>query len=144
MIVAESSIRIARPADQVFAFADDPANAKAWLENAIEIVPVSAGARGVGTTLRYAYMQGGRRGDMEGAITARTSGTVLEMRFTDRMFVVVVAIRCTPEGGSTTVTHSIGIETKSFLMKLFSPLIRRGNRRQVEKNLSRLRAHLEG
>lgn len=144
MIDSESSISISRPPVDVFAFADDPANAQLWLESAVAITQTSPGPRTVGTSLRYVYRQGGRDGEMTGAIAAREYGRLLQMRFADRMFDVAVGLRCDPRGTGTLVTHSIGIEAKGFVMKLFSPLIRRGNRRQVEKNLARLRAHLEG
>jgi hypothetical protein len=141
MIRNESSIRITKPADAVFAFVDDVSKAPQWLEYAIEVTQVSPGPKGVGTKLHYVRRGGGA---MDGVVTGYEKDRRLAMRYEDRSFIVEIEFRFGSTGaGATDVTHGIAITPKSFLGKLMSPLIRMGNGKQVRNNLARLKGLLD-
>lgn len=143
MIRHESSIEIHQPVGEVFAFADDLSSGPLWLESCVELRQTSPGPRAVGSTLHYAHRQGGRGGAMDGVVAAYDPPHRIGMRFADPTFEVVIGIACTSSERGTLVTHSVAITPKSLPGKLMTPMIRAGNRKQVERNLSRLKRRLE-
>ncbi|MBX7259804.1 MAG: SRPBCC family protein [Candidatus Hydrogenedentes bacterium] len=144
MIRCESSVLITKPAAEVFAFIDDFSRYPAWMESCVELRQTSGGPRSAGATLHYRHKQGGHEGEMTGVITDYEQGSRLEMKFTDSMFDVVVAFDCAPDSGGCLVTHSIAITLKNFMTKLMSPMIKSGNEKQVQSNVSRLKHLAEG
>jgi uncharacterized membrane protein len=143
VIQNESSIHIARPIDDVFAFVDDFSKAPSWLESCVELKQVSPGVKGAGTRLHYAYRQGGHVGEMDGTVTAYEKNGRLELKYADGTFEVEVRFRFASEPGGTAVTHSVAITPKRFFARLMSPMIRKMNGKQVANNLSRLKQLLE-
>jgi uncharacterized membrane protein len=143
VIQNESSIHIARPADDVFAFVDDFSKASSWLESCVEVKQVSPGVKEVGTGLHYTYRQGGHAGEMDGAITAYEKNARLEMKYADATFEVEIRFRFVSELHGTTVTHGVAITPKRFFAKMMMPMIRKMSGQQVANNLSRLKQLLE-
>ncbi|HZE89353.1 MAG TPA: SRPBCC family protein [Verrucomicrobiae bacterium] len=142
MIEAESSIEIGRPAAEVFAFIDDFTKAAEWLESCVELRQTSVAPRAEGATLAYSHRQGGG-GRMEGVVTGYQRDRRLSMKFTDPQFDVAIDFRLEPATAGTTVTHACAVEPKGALAKMMAPMIRSMNERQVESNLSRLKALVE-
>ncbi len=139
MIDSVSRITIARPAGNVWSVIDDFDGVAAWLEYTPALTLTSSAPKGVGSTLRYVFTQGGRVSAMEGTVTAYVPGELLTMRFQDTMADVEVAFAVKSAGGGCEVEHRISIAPRKFLMRLFTPLIRMGNGGQVRRNLERLR-----
>ncbi len=138
MRTSEATATIPRPAHTVFATINDHTSVAAWMEYHPALTVTSDGAKGVGTTLRYEFTQGGRVNTMEGAVTAFEADRRLTMRFDDPAFAVTVEFLLTTRPNGTELRHAIGIEPKRFLGRLMAPLIRAGNDRQVRRNLERL------
>ena len=143
MIREESETNIDCPATAVFAYVEDFAHAPSWLESCVELATVAGGAVAEGTPLHYRYRQGGHVGEMDGVVTEYERDRRIELSFTDAKFGVVVTLACTPSAGGTRVAHAIAITPKGAMAKLFSPLIRAGNRKQVKNNVARLKQHIE-
>jgi len=143
MIECTNEIDVAQPPDQVFAFIDAEDKAPRWLSQCVELTRTSAGEKEVGTTLRYVYKQPGRRGTMNGIVTAYERGKRLGMKYTDRMFEVAVGFDVAPTANGTHVTERISIEPKAFIAKLMAPILRRVTRAQTSKDMAALKRVLE-
>ncbi|HYT70592.1 MAG TPA: SRPBCC family protein [Gemmatimonadales bacterium] len=144
MIKHESSVEITKPVGDVFAFVDNLSQAPRWLEGCVEVRQLSPGPKAVGTQLHYVHRKGGRRGEMDGAVTAYDKNRRLGMRYADAMFDVAVEFRFTPTSTGTVVAHTCAITPKRLLGRLMSPLIGVANRKQVAHNVARLKGVLEG
>ncbi len=55
MLLAERSILINRPAEQVFRFVSDPVNDLKWHSPVVEVTRTSEGPNGLGSTFRGCY-----------------------------------------------------------------------------------------
>jgi uncharacterized membrane protein len=144
MIKHESSVEITKPVDDVFAFVDNLSQAPRWLEGCLEVTQLSPGPKAVGTHLHYVHRQGGRRGEMDGTVTAYDKGHRLGMQYADSMFDVAIDFRFTATATGTVVAHTCAITPKRLLGKLMAPLIGMTNRKQVAHNVARLKGVLEG
>ena len=143
MIRAESSIEIARPPSQVFAYVCDLQHAPAWLEACLELALVSPGwARGA--ELRYVFREGRGEGRMSGVVSEYDPNRRLVLDFKDPRFEVTVSLDFAPAGTGTRVTHAVSIDPKGLMGKLMAPMIRAGNEKQVKANLARLEQGLMG
>jgi len=143
MIECTNEIDVAQPPDAVFAFIDAEEKAPRWLSRCVELTRTSPGEKTVGATLRYVYKQPGRRGTMNGIVTAYERGKLLGMRYTDRMFEVAIGFDVAPTANGSHVTERISIEPKAFVAKLMTPILRRVTRRQTTKDMAALKRVLE-
>ena len=105
--------------------------------------PATPGPNAVGDQLKYTFKQGGKTSVMDGEILARTPGERLYCRYWDRAFEVLVDLRVAAAGGGSRLTHVIEIVPKTFLCKLFSPLIRLGLPKQTKEAMANLKKMLE-
>ena len=143
MIRSESSVAIAKPGAQVFAFVEDHSKASTWLESCIELRQTSPGPKQTGATMHYVYREGSGKKEMDGTVTAYAKDRQLAMRFADSKFEVQIEFLFSSVAEGTLVTHSIMIEVKGFFGRLMSGMIEAGNKRQVVNNLFRLKLLLE-
>jgi uncharacterized protein YndB with AHSA1/START domain len=139
----EHTVNVSKPPQRVFETLDDVAMTPKWLDRCTGIEKLSAGPNTVGTKLRYSYKDGGRRGQMDGEVTARAPGERLTMRYDDKMMEVVVDFRIAADSAGTRLTHAIAITPKTFFAKLFSPMIRRQLPKQTTTAMEKLKAMLE-
>jgi len=142
MIRCEASLDVARTKSDVSAFLDDFSQAPTWLAMCARLEQTSPAPRRVGSTLRYSSKAGGRIKPMNGTVTAYEPGRQLAMTFTDRHFQVAVSYRLETAGAATRFTHTIEIETLSFPMKLTTPVIRAGTRRQLARDTQTVKERL--
>ena len=143
MIRNETSLQIARPASEVFAFIDDESKTSRWLELCVSLRRVSDGPKGVGTHLHYVHREGGRNGEMQGVVTDYEPNRRLGMRYTDPMFDVLVDFWLAGENGGTALRHATEITPKTFMGRIMGPLIGLAMRRQMRKDTRTLRALVE-
>ena len=138
-----SEVVIARPVEEVSAFAADPSNAPRWYEN-IESVdrdesrPVEAGLRAtfvahfLGRRLEYAY-----------ELTELVPGERLVMRTAQGPFPMETTYTWDPTAdGATLMTLRNQGEPRGF-SKVAAPFLARAVRRANGKDLARLRTLLE-
>jgi len=143
MIELTKEIDVQRPPDLVFAFIDAEDKAPHWLSRCVEITRTSPGAKAVGSTLRYTYQQGGRKGTMDGVVTEYEPGKRLGMKYTDRMFDISIGFDVAATSTGAHVTERVAIEPKGIVGKLMSPLIGLATRRQTGKDMETLKHLLE-
>jgi uncharacterized protein YndB with AHSA1/START domain len=137
------TLDVAHPPEKVFALLDDLERTPEWLERCTGIERLSPGPSEVGSRLRYTYRDGVRSGTMDGAIVTRIPGERLAFRYGDEMMEVAVDFHVTNAAQGARLTHTIDITPKSFLAKLFSPLIRRGLPKQTVAAMEKLRTLLD-
>lgn len=139
-IVFEHGIDLPQPAAQVFAVLDDFSQLPKWLKPCEGLAKLGSGPNAAGDKLRYAYVQGGRHGVMDGMILAREENQRLTCKYYDRLFTVVVDFRLGDGGnGGTHLIHHIEITPNSFMAKLMSPLIRGSLPKQTIDSMEALR-----
>jgi carbon monoxide dehydrogenase subunit G len=139
MIRCEATIDVPRPPAEVFAFLDDPANNARYMSMCASLEETSAPPRGAGSTLRYRYKEGAGTGEMTGAVAVHQPPRRLAMTFADAMFDVLVAYAVAPSGGGSRVEHVVEIAPRKFAAKLMTPLIRLGARKQMAKDMAKLK-----
>jgi uncharacterized protein YndB with AHSA1/START domain len=135
----EHSLDVAADPDRAFTFLDDVTQTPRWLSRCTAIEKLTPGPLAVGSQLRYAYKDGGRRGTMEGEVTARAPGERLTYRYADKMMDVVVDFRVSRAEAGARLTHTIAITPKTLMGKVVSPLIRRGLPKQTVSAMEKLR-----
>lgn len=141
----EHAIDVKQSPEQVFAVLDDLGQTPKWLARCTGIELLTPGPLAVGSKLRYGYREGGRTGEMEGEVVARTPGERLGFRYWDKMMEVSVDFRLSrgdQAGAGTRLVHAIRITPKTFIAKLFSPLIRRQLPKQTITAMESLRTLL--
>lgn len=139
----EHSIDLSQSPQKVFALLDDLSKTPQWLTRCTGIEVLTPGEKTVGTRLRYSYREGRRSGSMEGQIVERRPNERLGYRYEDKMMQVAVAFAMAPAGQGTRLTHTIDIQPRSFLAKLFSPMIRRQLPAQTIGSMQNLHRLLE-
>jgi hypothetical protein len=106
---------------------------------------LTPGPLAVGSKLRYSYKEGSRVGVMDGQVTERDGNRRLGFLYQDKMMRVGVHFATEPAGGTgTRLTHSIDITPRTFMARLFSPLIRKQLPKQTITAMESLRALLAG
>ena len=136
MIKNESSMEIPKPVGEVFGFVENFSQAPRWLTGCVELR--REGEARTGIPVHYEFKQGGGSKALDGVLTAYERDRRLTMTFADNMFEIVVDFAFSPTSAGTRVDHAITIQPKRIFAKLMAPLMRAGNRKQVEQNLSRL------
>jgi uncharacterized membrane protein len=142
MATISASIKINRPAEEIFAFVTDVNNAVKWQSGIISAKETSDGPTGVGTTYRYAVKVMGRDLETRGEITAYNPPIKHSWKATSGPFPM--------SGGNTFEAGPDGVSVTSFInaepggfFKLAEPLLIKQQKRQMEQDLSRLKELLE-
>ncbi len=136
----EHGIDVPQSPAEVFAVLDDFSRLPSWLKPCEGLAKQGAGPNQAGDKLRYAYVQGGRHGVMDGVIVARDDGHRLCCKYYDRLFTVVVDFRVAAgEGGGAHLIHRIEITPNAFMARLMSPFIRGGLPKQTKESMENLR-----
>ena len=138
MIRCETTLDVPRPVSEVFAFVDDVGKAPQWLRQCVEIRQTSPPPKRVGTTLLYRYKEPGRTGQMDGVVTEYEKDARLVMKYTDKMFDLVVGFGFEPSAGGTKLHLTCEIAPKSLLAKLTSPMIRSATQKQMQRDTAKL------
>lgn len=136
------TIDVPQPPEQVFGVLADVSQTPKWLARCTGIEVLDPGPLAAGTRLRYSYREGSRSGVMDGQVVERIENQKLSFRYDDKMMQVGVHFSLQPQGSGTRLTHSIDITPKTFLAKLFSPLIRRQLPKQTIGAMESLRGLL--
>lgn len=142
MASAKASIRIERPAKDVFAYASDPANMSRWQGEVLEAEPLSEGPLRVGSRVRGVGSFLGRRIETTVEITAFEPDQTF--RFTSVAGPIKSDNSFTFESvdGGTRVTESAKSELAG-LFGLADPLLSRALGRQFRTNLANLKDLME-
>jgi uncharacterized protein YndB with AHSA1/START domain len=133
------TIEIPQPPARVFTVLDDFSLTPKWLARCTGIEALTPGPKAPGTKLRYAYKEGGRAGTMDGEIAARAENERITMKYGDKMMDVSVDFHMEPNGAGTKLTHTIDIVPRSFMSKIFAPMIRKQLPKQTVTAMESLR-----
>ncbi|HEV8244470.1 MAG TPA: hypothetical protein VGP93_01750, partial [Polyangiaceae bacterium] len=114
-----------------------------WLVRCTGVEKLTPGPNAVGTRLRYGYREGARRGTLEGEITARTPNERLSFLYSHTMIEIAIDFRVTGTAEGTRVLHAIDVLPKTFIAKLFAPMIRRQLPTQTMAAMESLRGLVE-
>lgn len=143
MITVERSIQVDRPQETVWAYSSDPARFPEWCGNIASVQMTSKGSLGVGTTLVIAEKFMGRVLNSDVQITTWEPGRVLSYKTTSgtvpHQYFQTLEAMC----DGTRVTIRVDAEPEGFL-KLAQGMVKRELGGQIEADLNRLQATLEG
>ena len=139
----ETEIVIARPRDEVAAFAADPGNATAWYENIAEVAWRTPPPLAVGSRVAFVAQFMGRRLAYTYEITELVPGERLVMRTATGAFPMETTYTwaATPDGGTRMTLRNRG-EPKGFA-RVGSPMLARAMRKATAQDLAQLKRLLE-
>jgi Polyketide cyclase / dehydrase and lipid transport len=137
-----TEIEIARPRDEVSAFAADPDNATAWYENIERVEWRTPPPLAVGSQLDFVARFLGRRLAYTYEIRELVAGERLVMRTSSGPFAMETTYRWADSGDGTRMTLRNRGEPAGF-SKLVAPFMAPALRRANRKDLARLKAILE-
>jgi hypothetical protein len=143
VVDVESEIEIARPRDEVAAYASDPDNTTAWYENIERVEWRSPRPLAVGTRLAFIARFLGRRLAYTYEVREIVPATRFVMSTAEGPFPMetTYAWEDTAEGGTRMTLRNRG--TPSGFSRLAAPLLARAIGRANRKDLRRLKAILE-
>jgi uncharacterized membrane protein len=134
-------VRVRRPRDEVAAYMSDPANDPEWIGGLREARLVGEGPLAEGSRVARVASFMGRRVEYVNEVTTLDPGRILEMRSVKAPFPMHITYTFEDGDGGTVVRNRVrgGGGLFSLGSPLFAPLVRRN----VQKDLERLRDLLE-
>jgi len=138
-----TQIEIARPREEVAAYASDPDNATAWYENIERVEWQSEPPLRVGSRIAFAARFLGRRLAYTYEIRELVPGERLVMSTADGPFPMETTYEWTDSPGGTSMTLRNRGAPSGF-SKVAAPLMAGAMRRANRKDLERLKRLLEG
>lgn len=138
-----TEIDIARPREQVAAFASDPANATRWYANITSSKPLSPGPLALGSRIAFCAKFLGRRLDYTYEVVDYTPGERFVMRTADGPFAMETTYAWHDNGAGATTMTLRNRGSPSGFASIMAPAMEAAMRRANRKDLSRLKAVLE-
>jgi uncharacterized protein YndB with AHSA1/START domain len=143
-LVADSSVDISRPPEQVFAFITNPANLTKWVTGVQEASggPLSAGSR---YAMKYKY--GGRVNDITMEVTEHEPPRRFGFKTVEGPYPIIGRYRLEPQGQGTRMAYhqdaiSDGIVT-GIMFGLLGFLLRGQMRKSMARDQQKLKAAIE-
>ena len=140
----ETGIEIARPREQVAAYACDPDNATSWYENIRAVTWETPPPLAVGSRVAFVASFLGRRLSYTYEIAELVPGERLVMRTAQGPFPMETTYAFTDAAGGGTRMILRNRGEPSGFAKVGAPVMARAMRRANRKDLAALRAVLEG
>ena len=140
----ETSIEIARPRDEVAAYACDPDNATAWYENIEDVSWETPPPLTVGSRVAFVASFLGRRLSYTYEIVELVPGERLVMRTAEGPFAMETTYSFMHAGDGRTRMTLRNRGSPSGFAKVGAPVMAAAMRRANRKDLATLRAVLEG
>jgi uncharacterized membrane protein len=140
-IDVQAEVQVNRPRDEVAAYMTDPANDREWIGGLREARVVGGGPVAEGSRVARVASFMGRKVEYVNEITTLEPGRMLEMRSVKAPFPMQITYTFEDRDGGTLVRNHVrgGGGLFSLGSPLFAPLVRRN----VRKDLERLRELLE-
>ena len=142
MIQLETSVRIERPVDEVFAYVSDPENCPRWNSAVRTVRKTSSGEDPVGSTYAMTRQLPGGQAENELEITAYERPRQFAIRTLSGPTPFVYRYVFSPSDGGTLVELDAEVELPAPAA-LVGPLARRAVKRGVDDNFTRLKHALE-
>lgn len=133
---------IARPPQEVFAFVTDPARLHEWQTNVIEVEATPAGALASGSRLREVREVRGRRMEQLVEVAEMIAPSTFNLRVIEGALPVHGDLTLERAGEGTCLTlHAFGQPRGA--MRLLTPLLSAGLKREFSKQYAALKSLLE-
>ncbi len=142
MARADMSVVINCPAPDIFAYMTDVVNGTEWQEDLVEAQQTSTGPMGVGTTIREVRQFMGRRLESVFKITEHEPGRKLSFESTSGPLPLRGHYDLEPVAAGTKVIMVVEAELTG-VFKMTEPLVVHSAKRQLDTNLTKLKALLE-
>jgi uncharacterized membrane protein len=136
-----AEVQVRRPRDEVAAYMTDPANDTQWIGGLREARVIGGGPLGEGSRVARVASFMGRKVEYVNQITALEPGRMLDMRSVKAPFPMHITYTFEDRDGGTLVRNHVrgGGGLFSLGSPLFAPMVRRN----VQRDLERLRDLLE-
>jgi carbon monoxide dehydrogenase subunit G len=141
VISFETSVRIARPIEEVFAFVSDPTQFPRWNSAVQSVSPTATGAPGSTYSMVRELPAGRAENGLE--VFARADPREFGIRTTSGPTPFSYRYRFVSDGGETVVHLDAAVELPGIAAVL-GPLAARGVKRGVDTNFAALKRALEG
>ena len=128
---------------KAFAILDDIAQTPKWITRVTGVEKLTNSRDAVGTRLRYSYREAGHTGSIEAEIVSRQPSEHLRLRIEDKLANVTLDFRMSPRDGGTRLVNVVEIMPKTFMARVFSPVIRNQLPKHVCAALEELRRLVE-
>lgn len=138
----EQSIHVARPPDEVFAYADAPENAPKWAEGIVRFDITDEKPGRVGTRYVMVIREGGRDAEYDGETLAYEPGRYRKEVARRGKMEMFMELRAEPEDGGTRLTQGVEVPLRGMML-LFTPVMGVMLRRSSRKQLAKLKELLE-
>ena len=138
----EMSAEINRPVEEVFSFFSNLDNRRQWISGLEELEQTSEGPVGVGTTWRQAVRAMGRRMELTLELTGYEPNKQWNEKIDGGSLQAEGNITFDSVEGGTRVSAVVDLKIGGLMM-LLSPLITRNLKKQMQADISRLKAVLE-
>ena len=142
MIRFETSVRIERPVDEVFAYVSDPENFPRWNSAVQTVRKTSSGGDPVGSTYAMTRQLPGGQAENELEITAHERPQAFAIRTLSGPTPFIYRYAFSPTDGGTLLELDAEVELPGAAA-LVGPLARRAVKRGVDDNFTRLKHALE-
>ncbi len=142
-LIYRTSIRIEKPAEAVFGFIDDYANAPRWL-NGLTDVQVTGGTPGTkGSTARYTFVENGRTVIFDEEVLAVEPGKSIEFRLKSDDLILHTYLEVVADGNAAILSMRNEVTPLSLVMRALNPFVKGMMRGRQEADLMRLKEILE-
>lgn len=139
MVHETASVRIERPAEQVWDYFTDVANDPEWNPSAIKSRKTSDGPLGVGSTFHVVRKMSG---PMKLEYTEYSRPLRWALRGVGRSMSFTYSADLTPSGAGTELTSQMNLEPKGFL-RLLTPVLGSVTSKQLSQTHAALKRKLE-
>lgn len=139
MVSETASVRIERPAEQVWDYFTDVANDPEWNPSAIKARKTSEGPLGVGSTFHVVRKMSG---PMKLEYTEYSRPLRWTLRGVGRGMSFTYSADLSPSAGATELTSNMNLEPKGAL-RLLTPILRSVTAKQLSQTHAALKRRLE-
>ena len=147
-LVAETTIYVDRPVDEVFEFVSDPANMSCWVEYVAEAGYPDGTRPGVGATYEVKYTYGRRVSDLTMEVTEFEPPTRFGYMTVKGPYPIRATYTLAPEGRGTRFTYFQDAQSDSFITAcmfvMLGFLLKIPTRGLLRKNAQRMKTTIEG
>lgn len=141
---AEVNLTIARPPEAVFALLSDYDQNVRWQEGVLRSQRVGGATPAPGVTVRYVRRLAGREVETEAVMEVVDAPSRLRIRSDNRLFSYTGGYDLAPVGEGATAVRYAGEISTSRLLGPVGKLVAGAFQQQMEGDLQRLKALLEG
>jgi uncharacterized membrane protein len=142
-MVSELRIEIDRPLSEVYAAFNDPDNLPRWITGLQRTEPISGTPGQVGARTRQIYLERGRTVELIEVITAHEPMKRFAGEIEGQGVNCAIRVEFVDRGRSTLVVASCDVTSRSFMLGLMLPLVKRSIRKRQSDDFERFKRLLE-